>query len=217
MSSSRPFFLFAHGAGAPSASDWMQAWRQRLSTLGDVQTFDYPYMRAGRKTPDRPPVLLAAHAEALDEARRRTDGLIVLIGKSMGSRIGCHVAAEQTADDPLQRVVCLGYPLKAGASGAIRDQVLLALRTPILFVQGTRDPLCPLDLLATVRPRMIAPNQLHIVEGGDHSLTVSAQQRKQAGISQADSDAAVLEVIRRFVDDQTTGTPTPTPPSAGTA
>jgi predicted alpha/beta-hydrolase family hydrolase len=204
----RPFFLFAHGAGAPSASAWMQAWRQRLSTLGDVQTFDYPYMRAGRKTPDRPPVLLAAHAEALAQARQRAQGPIVLIGKSMGSRIGCHVAAEQGADDPGLRVVCLGYPLKAGGSGAVRDQVLLDLRTPILFVQGTRDPLCPLDLLATVRPRMIAPSELHIVEGGDHSLVLSAQQRKQAGITQADSDAAVLEVIGRFVSDD------PGPPRA---
>jgi predicted alpha/beta-hydrolase family hydrolase len=207
----RPFFLFAHGAGAPSASAWMQAWRQRLSTLGDVQTFDYPYMRAGRKTPDRPPVLLAAHAEALEQARQRAQGPIVLIGKSMGSRIGCHVAAERANDDPGLRVVCLGYPLKAGGSGAIRDQVLLALRTPILFVQGTRDPLCPLDLLATVRPRMTAPNQLHVVEGGDHSLAVSAQQRKQAGVTQSDSDAAVLEVIGRFVSDD------PVPPRAATA
>jgi predicted alpha/beta-hydrolase family hydrolase len=199
----RPFFLFAHGAGAPSASAWMQAWRRRLATLGDVQTFDYPYMRAGRKTPDRPPVLLAAHAEALDQARQRAQGSIVLIGKSMGSRIGCHVAAETAADatTPGLRLVCLGYPLKAGGSGAIRDQVLLALRTPILFVQGTRDPLCPLDLLAAVRPRMTAANQLHVVEGGDHSLAVSAQQRRQAGITQADSDAAVLEMIRRFVSE----------------
>jgi predicted alpha/beta-hydrolase family hydrolase len=186
----------------------MQAWRQRLSTLGDVETFDYPYMRAGRKTPDRPPVLLAAHAEALEQARQRAQGPIVLIGKSMGSRIGCHVAAERAGDDPGLRLVCLGYPLKAGGSGAVRDQVLLALRTPILFVQGTRDPLCPLDLLATVRPRMIAANQLHVVEGGDHSLVLSAQQRKQAGITQADSDAAVLEVIRRFVSDD------PAPPRA---
>jgi predicted alpha/beta-hydrolase family hydrolase len=113
------------------------------------------------------------------------------------------VAAETAADatTPGLRLVCLGYPLKAGGSGAIRDQVLLALRTPILFVQGTRDPLCPLDLLAAVRPRMTAANQLHVVEGGDHSLAVSAQQRRQAGITQADSDAAVLEMIRRFVSE----------------
>ena len=40
-----PTFVFAHGAGAPSSSGWMVAWRKRLETLGDVVAFDYPYMK----------------------------------------------------------------------------------------------------------------------------------------------------------------------------
>lgn len=55
MAAGKPFFLFAHGAGAPSTSAWMLAWRERLATLGDVAAFDYPYMRAGRKAPDKLP------------------------------------------------------------------------------------------------------------------------------------------------------------------
>ncbi len=51
----RPSFVFAHGAGAPSSSAWMRAWRDGWATLGDVVAFDYPYMRAGRKAPDRCP------------------------------------------------------------------------------------------------------------------------------------------------------------------
>ena len=190
-----PSFLFAPGAGAPSSSDWMCAWKERLSSLGDVRTFDYPYMRGGkRRSPDRLPVLIDAHREGLAELRARASGPIFLIGKSMGGRIGCHLALEE----PVAGLVCLGYPLKSGATGALRDQVLLALETPILFVQGTRDPLCPLDLLAEVRPRMTAPNTLLIVEGGDHSLAVSATVRKARGETQADSDGRVLEAIRDF-------------------
>ena len=68
----------------------------------------------------------------------------------------------------------------------------MALRTPILFLQGTRDNLCPLDKLAAVRARMTAANRLHVVEGGDHSLEV----RKAA---QAEADAAVLAQIAAFV------------------
>src|ERR1051325_9407802 len=91
---SRPFFLFAHGAGAPSSSAWMVAWRDRLATLGDVVTFDYPYMRAGRKAPDKLPALIAAHRAVLAEARARAraNDPLFLIGKSMGGRVGCHVA-----------------------------------------------------------------------------------------------------------------------------
>jgi predicted alpha/beta-hydrolase family hydrolase len=173
----------------------MRAWRERLSSLGEVQTFDYSYMRATkRRSPDRLPVLIEAHRTALAALRATAAGPLFLIGKSMGGRIGCHVALEE----PVAGLVCLGYPLKSGSTGALRDQVLLALQTPVLFVQGTRDPLCPLDLLAGVRARMTAPSTLVIVDGGDHSLAVSATVRKARGETQADSDARVLEAIRGF-------------------
>jgi uncharacterized protein len=194
----RPLFLFAHGAGAPSASAWMVAWKKRLSTLGPTVTFDYPYMRQGRRTPDRLPQLIAAHRQALVEAVAEHSGPVVLAGKSMGSRVGCHLALEERE---VRALICFGYPLKSpGKSGAIRDEVLLALRVPILFVQGTRDALCPLDLLETVRTKMLAPSAIHLVQGGDHSLTVSATALRAAGEKQCDSDARVLGAVARFVE-----------------
>ena len=75
-SSSRPAFLFAPGAGAPSSSAWMIAWRDRLASLGEVVPFDYPYMRAGRKSPDRLPVLIEAHRAALASLRAKAAGPI---------------------------------------------------------------------------------------------------------------------------------------------
>jgi predicted alpha/beta-hydrolase family hydrolase len=191
----RPSFVFAHGAGAPSSSAWMVAWRKRLATLGDVVAFDYPYMRAGRKAPDRLPALIDAHRAVLAKLRARAAGPVFLIGKSMGGRVGCHLALEES----VAGVICLGYPLQSGATGAMRDEVLLALRTPILFVQGSRDPLCPIEKLAAVRARMTAPSTLLVVEGGNHSLEVSAAARKESGTTQADSDGRVLEAIRAFV------------------
>ena len=164
---SEPFFLFAPGAGAPSSHPWMQRWKEHLSQIGRVETFDYPYMNEGRKRPDPLPVLIAAHREALAHARREASEPVILIGKSMGGRVGCHVALEEE----VAGMICLGYPLcGAGDRTKMRDQVLRQLRTPILFVQGTRDPLCPLDLLKDVRAAMEAPSTLHVVDGGDHSL-----------------------------------------------
>ena len=191
----RPAFLFAPGAGAPSTSPWMKAWRDRLATLGEVVTLDYPYMLAGRKRPDRLPALVEAHRQALNALRARTSGQVFLAGKSMGGRVGCHLALEE----PVAGVICFGFPLRAASSGALRDQVLVELRTPLLLLQGSRDPLCPLDDLAAVRARMSAPHTLLIVEGGDHSLVLSAGHRKAAGITQADADARVLDAIRGFV------------------
>ncbi|HVE83548.1 MAG TPA: alpha/beta family hydrolase [Myxococcales bacterium] len=205
MSPARPLILFAPGAGAPSSSGWMRRWAKRLSGLGRVAPFDYPYMlaRPRRKAPDRPDVLVAAHLESLERARKGHRGPVVLAGKSMGSRIGCHAAVAleaQAGGRPPDALVCFGYPLRS-PSGALRDQVLVSLeRTPILFVQGTQDALCPLELLASTRARMAAPGELHVVEGGDHSLVVGARRLKEAGLTQEGVEQAALEAVAAFLE-----------------
>lgn len=178
--------LFAPGAGAPSTSAWMVAWAERLAELGRVVPMDYDYMRAGKKRPDPQPKLIATHRAALEGI---SDRPVALIGKSMGSRMGCHLSLEVKVD----ALVCFGYPL-VGMNGKTRDEVLLALTTPILFIQGTKDALCPLDALADVRARMKAPSTLHVVEGGDHSLLISRGTSKRA--QQAEVDAAILNAVR---------------------
>jgi predicted alpha/beta-hydrolase family hydrolase len=193
---SKPLLLFAPGAGAPSSHPWMRAWAERLLVIGDVRAFDYDYMREGRRRPDPPVLLIAAHRQALRDAQKDKTQPVILIGKSMGGRIGCHVALEES----VAGLVCLGYPLcGAGDPKRLRDKVLRELRTPILFVQGTRDLLCPLDLLENVRKEMKAPNFLHIVEGGDHSLQVTKTQLKNAGETQDQVDERVLATITEFV------------------
>ncbi len=189
-------FLFAPGAGAPSTHPWMQRWKQRLIQIGDVKTFDYDYMREARKRPDRLPQLIAAHRAVFAKVRAKTSGSIILIGKSMGGRIGCHVALGENVNG----VVCLSYPLcGSGDRSKLRDQVLRDLHTPILFVQGTRDPLCPLDLLESVRSKMTAPNFLHVVQGGDHSLLV--RKKDLAGETQDDVDQRILGPIATFANE----------------
>lgn len=190
-------FLFAPGAGASSSSDWMQDVANRLSRLGPVETFDYPYKLAGRRAPDPQPKLVLAHRAALERVRASSAEQVVLVGKSLGSRIGCHVAVELGAAAP-PALVCLGYPL-VGAGGRLRDEVLLALETPILFVQGTRDPMCPIAELEAVRARMKAPSDLHLVEGGDHSLCVTSAVLRATSSTQQDVFESVVDVIAQFL------------------
>jgi len=196
MATSTRLLLLAPGAGAPSSSSWMQAQKGRLEALGRVVTFDYPYMLEGRKSPDRAPVLIAAHEAALERASVGHVGPRVLVGKSMGGRLGCHVAVRATQKPAA--LVCLGYPL-VGQRGDVRDAVLLELETPVLFVQGTRDKLCPLERLEPVRARMRAPHALHVVEGGDHSLVVGKRDLAARGLTQASVDAAVTQAIAEFL------------------
>jgi len=176
----------------------MQDWKNRLSEIGEVETFDYDYMREGRKRPDPLPQLIARHREALRQAREGHPTVsTILIGKSMGGRVGCYVSLEED----VAGLVCLGYPLCAmGDRTKLRNEVLRGLNTPTLFVQGTRDPLCPLDLLERVRAEMKAPNSLHIVEGGDHSLRVPKRQLKATGTTEDDINQQILQAIAGFVD-----------------
>jgi uncharacterized protein len=173
----------------------MQAWATRLAAFGHVQLFDYSYALEGRRRPDPLPVLMAAHRRALIAARQ-PEQPVILIGKSMGGRIGCHISLQEKVDG----LVCFGYPLcGAGDRAKMRDEVLRQLATPVLFVQGTRDTLCPLDLLESVRKQMKAPSVLHLVEGGNHSLLVGKRQLAAASETQEMVDDRIAQELNEFV------------------
>ena len=177
----------------------MQSWKHNLETIGIVALLDYPYIQEGRRRPDRLPQLVAAHRAALAETRP-PGAATFLTGKSMGGRIGCHVALIEKVDG----IICFGYPLcGAGDHTKLRDKVLRDSSTPILFIQGTRDSLCPLDLLDKVRREMTAPNQLHLVEDGDHSLRVAKRQLQASGETQADVDQRILKAVADFTGSLT--------------
>ena len=194
MAQSGRDIIMAHGAGAGSAHPWMRGWRARMDGAGRLHTFDYPYMAQGRKAPDRLPKLIAAHHEVVSAVRG--DAPLVLWGKSMGSRVGCHLSLEVEVD----ALICMGYPLGRNPD-KLRDQVLIDLRTPILFVQGTRDPLCNLAQLAVVREKMTAPSRLFIVEDGNHSLEVAKRTLKATETTQDDQDDRIMTAISAFLDE----------------
>jgi uncharacterized protein len=186
-------FLFAPGAGAPSSSAWMQRFKQSLEEIAPTRCFDYPYQVRGRRLPDPLPLLIDAHRLALAEVPNPEH--CILVGKSMGSRVGCHVAQRT----PVKGLVCFGYPLLGqGKRPKLRDEVLLELQTPILFVQGSKDPLCPLPLLESVRQRMACPTHLYIVAEADHSLKVTTPKLRRQQTSQAQVENQITSAIRAF-------------------
>jgi len=196
--------LLAHGAGASSTSGWMKRYAGLLGALGTVRAFDYPYMQAGaRKAPDKLEVLVAAHRAQFDDLRAQSvaDDKLLLAGKSMGGRVGCHVAVATSlaGERGPEGLVCFGYPLR-GQNGKLRDEVLLALRTPVLFVQGTRDALCSLPELEQVRARMTAQSELFVVEAGDHSLEATKTSLKQRGTTQGAVELEIQAAVRAFAD-----------------
>ncbi len=143
--------------------------------------------------------LVQAHRDAIDDAKK--DGeKIVLIGKSMGSRVSCHVSLEEGVK--VDGIVCLGYPLQAQGRRVrgTRDEVLRELRSPVMFVQGTRDRMCPIRSLDEIRQDLEVPNYIHVVEGGDHSLIARKTQLEESGKKQDDLDKAAVDAIKAFLD-----------------
>ena len=194
------WFLFAPGAGAPSTSAWMSHYRELLANFGPVKTFDYDYMRAGKRLPDRAAALIERHRSELREGVEQYGPNVVLVGKSMGGRIGCHLALEEQ----VQGVICLGYPLKGvGKTGKLRDQVLFELPAPACFVQGTRDKLCPLELMQETLRNRKAPSHLHIVKTGDHSLQPTKTHLKQNKLRETDLENETMSFIENFLDSLT--------------
>src|SRR5204862_6465288 len=83
--------------------------------------------RSKRNHPDALKALIQAHRSAIDDAKNDGDK-VVLIGKSMGGRVGCHVSLEEGV--AVDGIVCLGYPLQAQGRRVrgTRDEVLRELR-----------------------------------------------------------------------------------------
>lgn len=131
--------LFAHGAGAPMDSPFMQCMAQALADEGiRVARFEFPYMADrrldGRKRPPNPmPRLLDAYREA---AAALNEPLIVA-GKSLGGRVASMLADELGA----RAAVCFGYPFHPpGKLDRTRIEHLRRMQTPTLLMQGARDP-----------------------------------------------------------------------------
>ncbi len=92
-------------------------------------------------------------------------------GKSLGGRIASQMVSEKKL--PVERLIFLGYPLHApGKKDSVRDGHLYEIPIPMLFFAGTRDQLCDLQLLRQVLSKLIAPWELELIEGGDHSFHV---------------------------------------------
>ena len=168
--------VLAHGAGAGQTSAFMVQFARGMALRSiNTATFDFPYTAAGRKVPDRAPVLEQAWREAVEAAKGEFARLpLVIGGKSMGGRMASHIAAQGC--EGLDGLVFLGYPLHPpGQPEKRRDAHLPAIMERMLFVQGSRDAFGAAAEIAALLPSLQRA-ELHEVAGGDHSFKVSGRK-----------------------------------------
>lgn len=180
--SSAATLILAHGAGAGRHTRFIVDAGRELSRRGVTTiTFDFPYIAAGRKVPDKAPVLEAHWEAVIAQVRNDADERLPLAigGKSMGGRMASHVAARGI--EGVRGLVFLGYPLHPpGRPAQRRDAHLPAIRIPMLFVQGSRDEFGTAAEIRELLPRCHASARLVEVEGGDHSFKVPARSGRTA-------------------------------------
>jgi predicted alpha/beta-hydrolase family hydrolase len=162
--------LLTPGAGADRDQPSLVAIERSLSPV-PVERMDFPYRLAGRKSPDKPAVLLAAVREGAAALAQRTNlkpNRLVLGGRSMGGRI-CSMAVADGLE--ARALVLISYPLHPpGKPETMRTEHLPNLNVPCLFVSGTRDAFgTPAELEAATKT--IPGDVTHVwIEGGDHGL-----------------------------------------------
>ncbi len=190
--------LLAHGAGAGQRHPYMVGTAERLRARGvSVVTFDFAYVQAGKRAPDRANVLEARLAAVFDVVKTKAAGPLFAGGKSMGGRIASQCAAQGTIDPA--GLVLLGYPLHPPAKPEQRrDEHLPTVKAPMLFVQGSRDAFGTREEIEPLVARLAKKNEQtadYIVEGGDHSHAVL----KRAAVGQREVYEGIADAIAAWM------------------
>lgn len=171
MARARGTLVLFPGAGAARDQPTLVALDEGVAPAWTTVRADFPYRIAGRRAPDRPPVLMASVRAELAAIRTRR---VVVGGRSMGGRIASMVAAGADAQ-PIPRevvgVVLIAYPLHPpGKPERLRVEHMPELAVPCLFVQGTKDPFgspAELERWTTTIP---GPVTHHWIGGRGHDL-----------------------------------------------
>lgn len=162
-------FLYAPGAGSNLDDPLGHHLAQALPARGiEVIRFQFPYMEAGRKMPDRAPVLEQTW-RAVIEAFRGGAARLAVGGRSMGGRMASHVVSQGA---PVEALILLAYPLHPpGRPEKRRDRHLPGISAPTLFCSGTRDAFATPSEIRTAAS-LLPDSRVHLLEGADHGFNV---------------------------------------------
>jgi predicted alpha/beta-hydrolase family hydrolase len=209
-----PLCVFAHGAGAPMDSNFMNEFALGLAKQGiRVARFEFPYMQERRlsgkkRPPNRQPELIKSFEAVIDELSQPC----VIIGKSMGGRMASvlassdnqvecdkSVASRSNVLDQFVKGVCaVGYPFHPqGKPEKLRIDHLPSVRVPMSIIQGTRDALGNKEEVVSFFTEKRIPSTISMLwlEDGDHDL----KPRKKSGHTHEKHKQEAIEYCASFI------------------
>lgn len=193
---SKKLFIFAHGAGAPMDTYFMEYFAHNLGQKNiRVLRFEFPYMALrreghGKRPPNTQKILLECWLEVIKQCRKFHDGEIYIGGKSMGGRMASMLADEAGVTG----LVCLGYPFYApGKQDKPRIDHLKNLKINSLILQGERDSMGSKEIVSTYA--LSSKIIISWLSDGDHGL----KPRKKSGFTEKDNFNIALNMILDFI------------------
>jgi uncharacterized protein len=185
-------FIYSPGAGSNIQDPFGRYCAKRLSADGfETWRFQFPYMEAHRRVPDRTRVLEATWLAVIEAAQEA--GLQTAVGgRSMGGRIASQIVARGA---PAVALALFAYPLHPpGKPHQKRDAHLGSVTVPALFCSGTRDTFATPDELQNAAS--LVPNAtVKTLEGADHAfatLKSSGRTRQDVWVEAVDALLAFL-------------------------
>jgi uncharacterized protein len=178
--------VLSHGAGTNCQAPLLVALAETFAGAGFlVLRCDLPFRQDrpyGPPSPHDGKRDRAGLKNAVDAMKKMTKGAVFLGGHSYGGRQSSMLCAESTEEDAEQvpSLLLLSYPLHPPRKPAqLRTQHFFNLRTPALFVEGTRDPFGSIEEVEQALKLIPAKTKLLTVEGAGHDLGFKGKAKKE--------------------------------------
>ncbi|MFC9786674.1 alpha/beta fold hydrolase [Rhodococcus sp. NPDC127528] len=165
--------LLTHGAGGNRDATLLQRAADEFAARGVlVLRYDLPFRQRRPKGPPSPSTAEQDRegiATAVAAVRELFTGPLILGGHSYGGRQSSMLAADRP--EVCDGLLLFSYPLHPpGKPEKARTSHLPDLRSPCVFVHGTRDPFGSPDEMRVALELVTAPTRLVLIEGKGHDL-----------------------------------------------
>ena len=173
---SKCIMTLAHGAGAGMHHSFMVTLSQSLSEAGiATMRFNFPFTENKKGRPDTPAVAHQTIEAAILKAQKLFPKLPLFVaGKSFGGRMTSQCLAVHP-NAHVKGIVFYGFPLHAPGKPSIeRAEHLKDVRSPMLFLQGSRDEFATWKLIEKVTASLPLAELIKI-EGANHGFKAGKQ------------------------------------------
>jgi len=173
---SKCIMTIAHGAGAGMHHTFMVALAQSLAEE-EIATlrFNFPFTENKKGRPDIPAVAHQTIEAAILKAQKLFPKLPLFVaGKSFGGRMTSqYIAAHPNGN--VKGIIFYGFPLHAPGKPSIeRAEHLKDVKTPMLFLQGSKDEFATWKLIEKVTSSLPLAELIKI-EGANHGFKAGKQ------------------------------------------